>query len=236
MKFIVSLAVAVTLGHTATAWPNNVTGFSAGSAESIQNLKSKIKNVVILVMENRSLDNLLGGQKLPGLDNPIQNGPFCNPLNISQGGSESVCSDAADFNSILEDPDHSVSGNNLEFYGSYLPDNQMIQSGALTPNMSGFITEQITHYSLNASTTTLATQVMHYYTEEEVPVFTDLCKNSIVFNNWHSDHPGVSLIPPDITSIPLICHRRLSLPTPTDYLSPLAPLPARVPTISISTS
>ena len=192
MRATTSLLVAATLGQTARAWSNNITGFTAGSAESIQNLKDKIKNVVILVMENRSFDNLLGGQKIPGLDNPINNGPFCNSVNISVPGSQIICTGPADFNSILEDPDHSVTGNNLEFYGNSNPDNSLIQSGALTPNMSGFITEQIFHYAPNASVETLATQVMHYYTEDQVPVFTELTKNSVVFNNWHSDHPGVS--------------------------------------------
>ncbi|KAM3555749.1 hypothetical protein MY1884_005445 [Beauveria asiatica] len=41
-----------------------------GSPESIKNLKDKIKNVVIMVMENRSFDNLMGGQTLAGLENP----------------------------------------------------------------------------------------------------------------------------------------------------------------------
>ena len=176
-------------GCGVTAW---TTG-TPGSPQAIANMKDKIKNVVILVMENRSLDNLLGGQKLPGLDNPINNGPFCNPLNVTDSSSNgTICSLASDFNGIFNDPDHSVSGNNIQFYGSFLPNQMGITNGSLLPQMQGFVTEQIRLYEASTSIDTLTEQVMHYYTEEEVPVLTEISKNAVVFNHWHSDHPGVS--------------------------------------------
>lgn len=90
-------------------------GNGAGSRSSVQNMKDKIKNVVVLVMENRSLDNLLGGQKIRGLDNPINNGPFCNPLNLTNPKAGYACSQASDFDSVIDDPDHAVYGNNIEW-------------------------------------------------------------------------------------------------------------------------
>ncbi|EED12804.1 phosphoesterase superfamily protein [Talaromyces stipitatus ATCC 10500] len=170
-------------------FPNKRTGLPA-SKSSIQNLKSKIKNVVILVMENRSFDNLLGGQKLFGLDNPIQHGPFCNPYNVSDPAEGMVCSAARDYDSITDDPDHAVYGNNFEFYSTFTPDNAAIESGQLIPNQNGFIHEQLRLYSSEANRTELATQVMNYYTEEQVPVLTTLVHNFLTFNHWHSDIPG----------------------------------------------
>lgn len=164
----------------------------AGSAASIQNFKDKIKNVVVLVMENRSLDNLLGGQKIKGLENPINNGPFCNPYNVSDSSKGSVCSAAKDYDSVHDDPDHAVYGNNFEFYGTFLPDEASIQSSKLTPSQSGFVQEQIRLYSSDANRSELATQVMNYYTEDQVPVLTTLVQNFLTFNHWHSDVPGVS--------------------------------------------
>lgn len=162
------------------------------SSASIANLKNKIKNVVILEMENRSLDNVLGGQTIKGLDNPINNGPFCNPYNLTDASAGQVCSSAKDFDSILDDPDHSVTGNNIEFYGTFAPSNAAIASGELTPNQQGFVHEQLRRYGDDVDKAALAKQVLNYYTEEEVPVFTSLVQNYLTFNHWHSDHPGVS--------------------------------------------
>ncbi|KAJ5329286.1 hypothetical protein N7452_009676 [Penicillium brevicompactum] len=160
------------------------------SSASIANLKNKIKNVVILEMENRSLDNVLGGQTIKGLDNPINNGPFCNPYNLTDASAGQVCSSAKDFDSILDDPDHSVTGNNIEFYGTFAPSNAAIASGELTPNQQGFVHEQLRRYGDDVDKAALAKQVLNYYTEEEVPVFTSLVQNYLTFNHWHSDHPG----------------------------------------------
>jgi phospholipase C len=157
----------------------------------LENLKAHIKNVVVLVMENRSLDNLLGGQRQKGLDNPIHNGPFCNPYNVSNHGEGFVCSAANDYDSITNDPDHAVYGNNFQFYGSFNPDNEAIASGGLKPTQQGFVHEQLRLYGSKVNRSTLVQQVMNYYTEDQVPVLTALVKNFVTFNHWHSAVPGV---------------------------------------------
>lgn len=162
------------------------------SSAAIQNLKSKIKNVVILEMENRSVDNLLGGQTIKGLDNPIHNGPFCNPVNLTDPSEGQECSAARSYDSVLNDPDHAISGNNIEFYGTFLPDNEAIAQGKLTPSQKGFLHEQLRNYPA-AADATAAKQVLHYYTEKQVPVMTELVNNFLTFNHWHSDVPGVSI-------------------------------------------
>ncbi|KAG6826866.1 hypothetical protein H0H92_014104 [Tricholoma furcatifolium] len=149
----------------------------------VLNLKAHIKNVVVLVMENRSLDNLLGGQTIKGLENSINNGPFCNPYNLTDASEGQVCSAPADYDSILDDPDHAVYGNNIEFYGTFVPDNDAIASGQAS-STSRFV------YDSKANKTTLAAQVMNYYTEEQVPVLTELVQNFVTFNHWHSDIAG----------------------------------------------
>ncbi|PYI04733.1 phosphoesterase [Aspergillus sclerotiicarbonarius CBS 121057] len=162
----------------------------AHSDSSIQNLKSKIKSVVVLVMENRSVDNLLGGQTLQGLENPINNGTYCNPYNVTDLSEGTVCSAARDYDSVTDDPDHAVYGNNFEFYGTFNPDNSAIAQGKLTPSQQGFVQEQLRLYSADANLTELSVQVMNYYTEDQVPVLTSLVQNYVVFNHWHSDIPG----------------------------------------------
>ncbi|PLN81641.1 phosphoesterase [Aspergillus taichungensis] len=180
------LAVAVA-APAATAAP--ASAHKAGSSESIANMKDKIKNVVLLVMENRSVDNVLGGQTIKGLENPINNGPFCNPVNANDPSEGEACSEASSYDSILNDPDHSITGNNIQFYGDFTPDNKAIADGTLTPTQKGFLQEQLRSYPKD-NETHLAKQVMNYYTEEQVPVLTSMTQNFVVFNHWHSDIPG----------------------------------------------
>jgi phospholipase C len=149
--------------------------------------------VVILVMENRSFDNLLGGQKLKGLENPVNTGPYFNPYNLTDPSQGVACSAAKDFDSITNDPDHAIYGNNIEFYGTFNPDNAQIAEGKLVPHNQGFVHEQVRKYGAKVNKTILAAQVMNYYTEEQVPVLTSLVQNYLTFNHWHSDIPGVSI-------------------------------------------
>jgi phospholipase C len=178
--------------HAVLAFAAVAQASPAGSIDTVvANLKARIKNVVILEMENRSLDNVLGGQTLAGIDNPIHNGPFCNPYNLTNPAAGLVCSAANDYDSITNDPDHAVYGNNLEFYGTFTPDNDAIASGRLTATQQGFVQEQLRIYGSEVNKTTLAQQVMNYYTEDQVPVLTALVQNFVTFNHWHSAIPGV---------------------------------------------
>lgn len=188
MKVSAAIFVLIAFAATIEAAPK---GNQAGSDASIRNLKDKIKNVVLITMENRSLDNLLGGQKIKGLENPVNNGPYCNPYNLTDASKGKACSEPQSYDSILNDPDHGVPGNNIEFYGTFLPNNTLIQSEELKPSMNGFVHEQLRKYSSKQDQEVLANQVMNYYTEEQVPVITGLTKEFVTFNNWHSGHPGV---------------------------------------------
>lgn len=157
-------------------------------------------------MENRSVDNLLGGQTIPGLENPIKNGPFCNPYNVTDPSQGFHCSAAKDFDSVTDDPSHAVTGNTMEFFSQWTPDNTAIADGKLVPNNNGFIHEQINNHGLTANATVkamLAEQVMNYYTEEQTPVLTALVQNYLTFNHWHSDLAGVSRILEILASRPL---------------------------------
>lgn len=162
---------------------------SSGKA-AIDNMKAHIKNVVLLVMENRSFDNILGGQTLKGLDNPYHNGPFCNPYNLTEPTRGEYCGVAKDYDSIADDPDHAVYGNNIEFYGTFNPSNDDILSGKLVANQKGFVHEQLRLYDADVNQTTLSEQVMNFYTEDQVPVLTSLVQNFVTFNYWHSSIPG----------------------------------------------
>ncbi|KAJ6554015.1 phosphatidylglycerol specific phospholipase C [Mycena vulgaris] len=149
-------------------------GYKAGSAESVANLKDKIKHVVWVLLENRSFDNILGGVKRRGLDNPANNGTFAIPLK--------------DFDSIRNDPDHGITGNNFEFYGQFAPDNTAIQNGSIVPTNQGFVNKQLISYAITPDLA--AAQVMGYYSENEVPTLVDIIDEFTTFNYWFSCIPG----------------------------------------------
>lgn len=184
-----TLLVSLALAAAVSGAPPKRHG--AHTRSSILNLKSKIKNVVVLEMENRAFDNILGGQTLKGLENPLSSGPFCNPYNVSNPSAGKACGTARDYDSVSDDPDHMVTGNNAEFFGTFTPNNAAIAAGKLTPQQMGFVQEQIRMYP-GVNKTQLAQQVLNYYTEAQVPVLTSLVQNYLTFNHWHSDHPGVS--------------------------------------------
>ena len=165
-------------------------GYKSGSKESIANLKDKIENVVWILLENRAYDNMLGGIHRNGLDNVVNNGPFHNPQQVNDTNSKKWPSQYKDFDSVLHDPDHSVTGNNFEFYGTYTPDNEAIANGTLKPNLQGFVDRQLSNYP-EITPNRAAQEVMGYYSEDEVPTLVDLVDEFTTFNYWHSCVPGV---------------------------------------------
>lgn len=166
-----------------------------GSPQSINNLKDKIKHVVHIILENRSFDNILGGFTIGDMDTAARNGPFCNPANTTDPNSQVFCAGPKDYDVITNDPDHSVTGNNFEFFSTFHPSDADILSGKLTPNNNGFIENQIRKYGKSPNNATYdATQVMNYYLPEQIPVISSLVNNFVTFDKWFSCIPGVGLV------------------------------------------
>lgn len=183
-------------------------GYKAGSPQSVANLKDKIKHVVWVLLENRSFDNILGAVNHPGLDNIANNGDFCIPQNVSDPNSPTFCTRIRDFDSVLNDPDHSVTGNAFEFYGQFSPDNALIADGTLTPHNLGFVEKQLISYP-KITPQTAAEQILGYYSEDEIPTLVDLVTEFTTFNYWFSCIPGVRPIFPTSIFNPsfLLAHR-----------------------------
>ncbi|KAG6827593.1 hypothetical protein H0H92_011189 [Tricholoma furcatifolium] len=179
----------VAIAVVANATSDTPFGYASGSRQSISNMKDKIQNVVWILLENRSFDNLLGGIKGHGFDNPINNGPFCNPQNVSDPTGTTFCSFFQDFDSVINDPDHSVTGYNLELYSTFSPDNAAIANGTLTPNFQGFVDKQLVSYP-TLDPLVAGEQVMGYYSADEIPTFVNIVEEFTTFNTWFSGIPG----------------------------------------------
>ena len=142
-----------------------------------------LKHIVVLMMENRSFDHMLGALKAqdaridgitPGLMNPDTNG---NPVKVQP---------LAEFQSQLDpDPDHHFPGVDLQIFGGD-------KSPGRVADMSGFVKSYFTQQQDVGH----SQKIMYYFTHDKLPVLTMLATEFAVFNRWFSSIPG-----------PTICNR-----------------------------
>ncbi|KAJ3041267.1 hypothetical protein HDV00_009660 [Rhizophlyctis rosea] len=158
-------------------------------------LKKHIKNVVVLVQENRSFDNFFGGLTYDSNIDSLANAEaktnlkFCNPVNVTVPNSLLACAGpnvGSDVDS--DDPNHGIAGINMQLFSTWHPDEAAVKSGAQKPNMNGFLYEQeVAHKTTNV---TRAAEAFNYYTQSDIPVFTALAQNYVLFDRWFADVPG----------------------------------------------
>lgn len=115
-----------------------------------------IKNIVVLIQENRSFDTLVGGLTYNSNIDGLVHTEYCNPANVSLSDSKNVCAANTAKNVASDDPDHTITGGNMQVFGDYHP------SGSSKANMQGFITEQSYYYNLQQNMMEAA-EVINYY-------------------------------------------------------------------------
>lgn len=180
-------------------------------------LTSKIKHIVVLMMENRSFDNLLGwlyegkevpnGQEYEGLDwhlwNPLNNidaegMPFFEKVPIAQNGQKiyrygKEIPNPVDFTLPNPDPGEGFADTNHQLYSRY-------RVGALYPpapiNM-GFV-QNYNNAMLYGTLTyhdapTDPRKIMVTYTPAQTPVLSALATSFAVCDNYHASVPSQTL-------------------------------------------
>ncbi|KAL1301339.1 hypothetical protein HN51_045979 [Arachis hypogaea] len=149
-------------------------GFATAQQQQQQQQQQPIKTIVVLVMENRSFDHMLGWMKKE--INPLIDGVTgdeCNPVNSTNPRNGTICfTDDAEF--VDPDPGHSFEDVMEQVFGS----------GGSIPSMSGFV-EQALSLSQNLSET-----VMKGFRPESVPIYATLVREFAVFDRWFSSIPG----------------------------------------------
>src|SRR5579863_9173822 len=143
----------------------------------------KLQHIVVLMMENRSFDHMLGSLKAvnpqidgvtPDLSNPDTNG---NPVKAQP---------LAEFQAQLQpDPDHHFPAVDLQIYGGNASANRQ-------PNMQGFVKSYFNQQQDAAH----SQMIMYYFKQSDLPVLTTLALEFAVFNRWFASIPG-----------PTICNR-----------------------------
>ena len=147
-------------------------------------LSDKIKHIVVLMLENRSFDSMLGQLKPKSAEFDGLSGDEVNPLQGS--GSIPVWNSAGtdtDSMSIpTPDPGELWTDINMQLFGL---DGR---PGSLPPAMNGFANNYVRQTALPAGNYS-AKSVMHYYTPQQVPVISRLANQFAVCDRWFASAP-----------------------------------------------
>jgi phospholipase C len=140
-----------------------------------------LKHIVVLMMENRSFDHMLGA--LNEQDGRID-GLTGNETNPDTNGNNAKVQPLAEFQGQLDpDPDHHFPAVDLQIYGD---------GGSRVANMQGFVKS----YFHQRGDVNHSRKILYYFTPDKLPVLTTLATEFAVFNGWFSSIPG-----------PTICNR-----------------------------
>jgi len=137
-----------------------------------------LKHIVVLMMENRSFDHMLGFAATPNWQIDGLAGDEKNRDSV--GEFAPVSDDARDSGDFTPDPGHALFDTLTQLYGdASTPVNQ-------NPSMNGFVLsyEGKTHNSNNAH------RIMKCFKPEKVPVLTQLARQFAVCDRWFSSIPG----------------------------------------------
>ena len=142
-----------------------------------------LKHIVVLMMENRSFDHMLGSLKAVNAQIDGIDPAFSNP--DTQGNKVSP-QPLAEFQSQLDpDPDHHFPAVDLQLFGGD-------QSPNRVANMQGFVKS----YFNQQQDVAHSHKIMYYFAQKKLPVLTSLALNFAVFNRWFAAIPG-----------PTVCNR-----------------------------
>jgi phospholipase C len=134
----------------------------------------KIEHVVVLMLENRSFDHMLGYLSLEGARSDVD-GLRAEFANEHAGVRYPV--HHLDTTTIIDDPDHSASAVD-----------QQVDGGS----MNGFVASFASMQKDGAVQHADAGQVMGYYNRTDVPVYDHLAREFAVCDRWFSSVPGAT--------------------------------------------
>ncbi|KAL2610041.1 hypothetical protein R1flu_028614 [Riccia fluitans] len=146
-------------------------------AKKHRDIKGPIKTVVVVVMENRSFDHMLGWLKKLNPEIDGLTGTESNPTNTTDPNARRVfVSDNAEF--VDPDPGHSFQAIREQIFGQN-------DTSAVPPPMNGFVQQALTmEYEKG-----FEERVMSGFRPEVVPVYTALAMEFALFDKWFAAAP-----------------------------------------------
>jgi len=143
----------------------------------------QLQHIVVLMMENRSFDHMLGSLKAV---DPQIDGVTPDLSNLDTNGNAVQAQPLAEFQAQLQpDPDHHFPAVDLQIFGGSTDPNRVA-------NMQGFVKS----YFNQQKDVAHSQKIMYYFAQNQLPVLTTLALQFAVFNRWFASIPG-----------PTICNR-----------------------------
>jgi phospholipase C len=140
----------------------------------------RLKHIVVLMMENRSFDHMLGALQA---SDPRIDGLAGTESNPDTTGALAPAQPLAEFQGQLDpDPDHHFPGVDLQLFNGDMTPTRV-------PTMQGFVKS----YFTQRKDVKHSRKIMYYFTPDKLPVLTTLATEFAVFNRWFSSIPGPTL-------------------------------------------
>ncbi|MEO7190746.1 MAG: alkaline phosphatase family protein [Vicinamibacterales bacterium] len=140
----------------------------------------KLKHIVVLMMENRSFDHMLGG--LTAFD-PRIDGLTGSQFNLDTTGKQVLAEPLAKFQGQLNpDPDHHFAAVDLQIFDGDA-------SAHRVPTMKGFVKS----YFNQQHDVKQSRKIMYAFAPAKLPVLSNLALEFAVFNSWFASIPGPTL-------------------------------------------
>ncbi|ESQ50064.1 hypothetical protein EUTSA_v10001963mg [Eutrema salsugineum] len=139
---------------------------------------SPIKTIVVLVMENRSFDHMLGWMKKLNPEINGVDGSESNPVSVSDPSSKKIQFGSGS-HYVDPDPGHSFQAIREQIFGSN-------DTSMDPPPMNGFVQQA---YSEDP-TGNMAASVMNGFEPDKVPVYKSLVSEFAVFDRWFASVPS----------------------------------------------
>jgi phospholipase C len=133
---------------------------------------NKLKHIVVLMMENRSFDHMLGGLNKK---DPRIVGLSGNEANPDTTGEMVKVQPNAVFQGQLDhDPDHHFPGVDLQIYGGDM-------SPTRKPTMNGFVKS----YATQGTSVSGSHAIMNYFPPEKLPILSTLASTPSSTDGFH---------------------------------------------------
>jgi phospholipase C len=148
-----------------------------------QVFSGNIEHVIVLMLENRSLDHMLGflKQQNPDIDGCLPNQNGCsNPVDPTDPASQTfTVDDTAIYQQIS--PSHSISGTTIQVMGS---------SNGTVETMNGFISS----YTHSTGSPEGGEGIMKCFSPDHVPVIANLSMEYGMFDGYFASVPGPTMV------------------------------------------
>ncbi|HMH33483.1 MAG TPA: alkaline phosphatase family protein [Puia sp.] len=163
------------------------------TAPQLQAIQTKIKHVIVLMMENRSFDHMLGYSNITGkIAGTNQQGfvegidPENPPFNPDNANNPVYSAAEAPFILDLPDPGHDFADVMRQLTGD--PNAKLDQTGCYPTkiNNSGFVQNYQNQKNIPADPSV----IMKAFSPDKLPILTQLAREFVVCDHWFSSMPG----------------------------------------------